>query len=943
MLKTIFILSVGILLAIFLQGQCPDKDSLWKRLIFLRAATDISSEGQLKELHHYEKAIKNCPGREDSVYALLLQRIGVMYSDKSDFLKAEPYIIHSIKINTPGAGKVSISIKELVRSYYNLYFIYTELGKTTEKISAIDSCVAIALRTKYVDIYSLYLLKEKVEYYFNVGDYQRAIGSVETGESVVRKYLHGSDSLDYEINFFVWKINALVFLKDYDQAEKNIVDKIQDCKSINSQQYLGNLYEQLAMVLAHKNDYTQSESYFQKAFQFHKKDKYDFGCGQTLTNLGFCLFFEQKKDYKKAITTYKKALQYVIKDKINNHQNSIELLNIYGNIANAFVQQGFYDSAFYYFQKAFDQIKQGIDEEEILHSSLDEFKQFKQMTSIVSLLINKGDAYLKRFKGTKNPMLVNEAIRIYKISDQFINRIKSEQSEVLSKLFWQTSTHSLYEHAIEACYLNNDLTDAFFFFEKSRAVLLTEQLNQQRWMNEEEILKIAQTKKQIQQMEKEVSSVESSANKNTEFQNELFARKMELDRLVNSIKSKNPLYYQSFLDSTTITPLDIQNGLLKDHNALIEFFSGDSSIFCFMITSHKVYLDRMNRVNFDSTTQLFNSFITNPDLLNRRFDEFVNTSCYLYKLIFQNNPIPPGRVIISPDGYYFPFEALVESNNTSNINYFVYDHAVSYTYSARYLINQFGTNFFNTFRNFIGIAPVYYSFEKRLAALQGSDQSLQQLRSNFNYADNFILKEASKNNFLQKFSNYKIIQLYTHAVSNSAAGEPAIYFADSVLYLSDLINEGNPVTRLIILSACETGKGKFYEGEGIFNFNRGFAALGIPSSITNLWSVENESTYHLTELFYKYLLKGLPIDVALQNAKKEFIKTASKEKRLPYFWSAAVLAGKTDRIEFKKSSSWSLFFWGAGLIAIIVLGTIYIVKTKNGRIGKKNKGNYVEP
>ena len=98
----------------------------------------------------------------------------------------------------------------------------------------------------------------------------------------------------------------------------------------------------------------------------------------------------------------------------------------------------------------------------------------------------------------------------------------------------------------------------------------------------------------------------------------------------------------------------------------------------------------------------------------------------------------------------------------------------------------------------------------------------------------------------------------------------------------------------------ETGNGKFYQGEGVFSFSRGFAALGIPSSISNLWSVENESTYKLTELFYKYLTKGLPLDVSLQKAKIEFYNSAGREKQLPYFWSALILVGRTDPILIKK-------------------------------------------
>jgi CHAT domain-containing protein len=135
--------------------------------------------------------------------------------------------------------------------------------------------------------------------------------------------------------------------------------------------------------------------------------------------------------------------------------------------------------------------------------------------------------------------------------------------------------------------------------------------------------------------------------------------------------------------------------------------------------------------------------------------------------------------------------------------------------------------------------------------------------------------------------------------------EPVIYFADSCLYLSDLIGGTKPVTNLIVLSACETAKGKNYDGEGVFNFNRGFAALGIPASVTNLWSVDNRSTYKITELFYKYISKGFPTDVALQKAKIEFIKT-SDEQRLPYFWASAILVGKNSKLKNETTSSWQI-------------------------------------
>jgi CHAT domain-containing protein len=119
-----------------------------------------------------------------------------------------------------------------------------------------------------------------------------------------------------------------------------------------------------------------------------------------------------------------------------------------------------------------------------------------------------------------------------------------------------------------------------------------------------------------------------------------------------------------------------------------------------------------------------------------------------------------------------------------------------------------------------------------------------------------------------------------------------------------------------------------YTGEGVFSFNRSFAALGIPSSVANLWKVDNEATYKLTELFYKYMSKGMPLDVALQKAKKEFRDQASTgENKLPYYWAAPILVGKSDVIPLQKKSDWDLFTCLAFLTSFIFSGWT-IRKTK---------------
>src|SRR5450432_3554746 len=112
------------------------------------------------------------------------------------------------------------------------------------------------------------------------------------------------------------------------------------------------------------------------------------------------------------------------------------------------------------------------------------------------------------------------------------------------------------------------------------------------------------------------------------------------------IKQNNPLYYQTFFDTSFITSKDVKDHLLDNHQALLELFSGDSSIYSLLMTRQKVYFNRINKTDFDSTVDSYVSYISNPELLNRRFDDYIKSAGHLYHLIFQNNPVPVGRIIV---------------------------------------------------------------------------------------------------------------------------------------------------------------------------------------------------------------------------------------------------------------------------------------------------------
>ncbi len=675
----------------------------------------------------------------------------------------------------------------------------------------------------------------------------------------------------------------------------------------------------MAEIEVSRKDFRAGLSFYQKALQANRQIHFDLGCLQILEDIGYLIYYEPGRGSDKALAYYKKAMGYIDPENKTTLQK-FEILNLFTNIANVYVEQSNYDSAFYYFQSAFNQVKHGLNENTLLASPLDSFFAYRRMPFLIALLIDKGDACLKAFRQTRQQHFMKDALRIYTVSDQLLDRIKAEQSEITSKLFWRKNTHRLYEHAIEASYLDHNPENAFYFFEKSRAVLLNDQLNLQSKAGSDHMLAQAQVKKKILQLKWEQDTLLASSGRYAEIQNEIFTCNDRLEGLGKIIQEKDPLYYQSFLDTAIITLQNIKNALLKDQQALLELFTGDSSVYTLLITSNDTRLNKINKAEFGSAVNSYTAYISNPTLLNREYNNYIKIAGHLYSLMFADKPPAPGRIIISPDNFYFPFEGLVSNTLLTAPVYFLADHAVSYTYSARYLLNNFTEDKSLNIENFLGVAPVEYAAAFSLSSLPGSDLSLNRIGSGFNNQKNLTHGQATRNNFLNQYAKYKIIQLYTHASDSGRNGEPVIYFADSALFLSELIPETKPGTRLIVVSACETANGQLYQGEGVFSFNRGFASLGIPSAITNLWSVDNQSTYRITENFYKYISEGAPADIALQKAKLKFIGE-SRENRPPYFQAAAILTRKSEVFAGKKKRSWPyIVLITAGIAAFSFFG-----------------------
>ena len=98
-------------------------------------------------------------------------------------------------------------------------------------------------------------------------------------------------------------------------------------------------------------------------------------------------------------------------------------------------------------------------------------------------------------------------------------------------------------------------------------------------------------------------------------------------------------------------------------------------------------------------------------------------------------------------------------------------------------------------------------------------------------------------------------------------------------------------TELVVISACESGKGEIKAGEGVYGLKRAIAVSGARSSLLSLWKVDDRATAAFMRSFYEKLKAGLGRAEALSRTQEEFRNHRIPMWRHPYVWAAFQLSG----------------------------------------------------
>ncbi|HET8809480.1 MAG TPA: CHAT domain-containing tetratricopeptide repeat protein [Flavobacteriaceae bacterium] len=646
----------------------------------------------------------------------------------------------------------------------------------------------------------------------------------------------------------------------------------------------------------------------------------------------------QKNDFETALQFYQEAIETT--ENYYQTEHHPETAELHKEIGELHAGQKQFEKSISHFQKALSALSENFKSKTFFDNPKP--KSVLSKLTLTKILAAKQQTLAKAFEHKNNLEFLKAANQTAKSLVKTLDALKPEFEAKVDFQFLLEETFPAFDQMMQTAFLLHQktgekiyLNDAFYFAEKSKAVLLLSAVqntnaNQFVGVPDSVVVKEQQFRATINHLEKK-----QFKNPNDKvLQEELFNLKNDFYAFLDQLEIHYPKYHRLKFNSR-VTGLSETQNQLKSGEALLEYYAAADFLYCFLVEKQKTHLLQIPlSEKFSEKTIHFQKLLSTPSVL--KISKLKNLGNELRKKIIPELSPKISTLIIARSGLlnYIPFEALY---NSKEKKYLIANYTVSYANSAT-LYQEYTKRPVSEKHRLLAFAPGFDNSSQSsraekagLGPLLHNEEEVKQIS---NYFEGKILtdKAASLEIFEHSAKKFGILHLATHAIVNDQFPDYS-YLAFSPknsvnsLYIKDLYNYKLNAD-LVVLSACETGVGKLQKGAGMLSLAHGFNYAGANALVTTQWKINDQSATTLMGNFYKNLSEGQAKNMALRNAKIQYLKTTDDAmQRHPYYWAGFVLSGNT--VPIVETSSW--IWWISGVLFFVLIAATIVFWWKRNK------------
>lgn len=401
--------------------------------------------------------------------------------------------------------------------------------------------------------------------------------------------------------------------------------------------------------------------------------------------------------------------------------------------------------------------------------------------------------------------------------------------------------------------------------------------------------------------------------------------RLEYEAFQTSLYAAHPELSVQRGEAKTVTLEETAELLPGAQSTLLEYVVTDEKTYLFVLSKGNV--NKQGAVNLKAYTlaikrkELADHVAAFRQQLAKHDLTFRPPASKLYDLLLkpaQAELQSKQTLVIVPDGalWELPFQALLDAQG----RYLIEDHALSYTPSLTVLremakLRRRKADDMATSTTLLAMGNPDLGQEtvervklvhrdERLEPLPETEREVKILAQLYGTARSqvYVGAEAREDRVKAEAGRFGVLHLATHGILNDASP----MYSQMVLAQSaggaseDGLLEAWEIMKLdlkadlVVLSACETGRGRVGAGEGIIGLTWAFFVAGSPATVVSQWKVESASTTRLMLEFHRNLQSEVrksqvSTAKALQVAAVKMLRSA--DYRHPFYWAGFVVVG----------------------------------------------------